>query len=411
MANRTSTLVLNANLPGVGWRRGTLVKSRNGRYKPNVLLYNGREFEVTNGVYQIRRYVGSKAQYVSVGTDLDAAESMLLRLEATRLKEQAERTLGIAPAPKEAEERKTLVQLVNEYIDKKKSPSLGLTRSSIHLYETTLRTFVAAVKRQFATDVTEADITRFTDHLKTQGFSQKTRSMKYTLVRGFLRRQGVKVDELIEDAVHKQLKKKPDIHTDPYTDAELEKLFAVASPYYRMVFTLLLQTGMRFREASHLVWTNVKWDENKIFIPGEQRITNKGKAKEFQTKTRKSRLIPMFGSLKAALQEWRQQNPDTVYVVGSLRGDQPNNHWLEYLKKFWKKAGLNCGTCDSCNGRGECEKAYLHRFRHTYAHRCLKKGMGIHKLKDAMGHHDISITAVYLSGATEDGADPFADAA
>jgi integrase len=54
-----------------------------------------------------------------------------------------------------------------------------------------------------------------------------------------------------------RLSAKPDLHTEPYTDRDLEKLFAVCTPYYKVVFTLLLSTGMRFREASHLIWTNV----------------------------------------------------------------------------------------------------------------------------------------------------------
>jgi len=410
MANRTSSLVLNANIPGIGWRRGKLIKAKNGRYKPGYMLYNGQKFEVPNGTYQIRHYVGSKAVYTVVGNDLDAAESMLLKLNATRQKEAAEITLGIAPAPK-MEERKTLVQLAGEYIEKKKSPSQGLSRASIHLYEATLNAFVARVKRLYPSDVTEDDITSYIDLLVLQEYSQKSRVMRYTAVRGFLRNAGVAVDKLIEPAVHKRLSAKPDAETEPYTKAQVVKLLGVCTPYYKMVFTLLLHTGMRFREASHLTWQNIKWDENKILVPGEQRITHMGKVKEFQSKNRKSRKIPMYASLRSALQEWREQNPNTVYVVGSPRGDQPNNHWLEYGKKFWKDAGLNCGVCDSCNQRDECEQFYLHRFRHTYAQRCLDKNIDIYELSRNMGHHDISVTIIYLRGRTSNtNIDPFTDA-
>jgi hypothetical protein len=99
MANKVATLVRNANLEGVGWRRGTLIQSKNGRIKDGFMLYNGVEYPAPNGTYQIRHYVGSKAAYVTVGNDLDAALVMLERLNATRAKEAAEITLGIAPAP------------------------------------------------------------------------------------------------------------------------------------------------------------------------------------------------------------------------------------------------------------------------------------------------------------------------
>src|ERR1035441_2989076 len=124
------------------------------------------------------------------------------------------------------------------------------------------------------------------------------------------------------------------------------------------------------------------------------------------------RKVPMFASLKTTLQEWRKQNPDTIYVVGTLRGDHPNNHWLDALKHFAREAGLNCGVCDSCTLRNECEKFYLHRFRHTFAHRCLRSGRGIHTVSKDLGHHDLSITSIYLSGSSdENGKDPFAGAA
>ena len=411
MANRTATLVRNANLPGIGWRRGNLIKSRNGRFKPGWMVYNGQEVEALQGVFQIRTYEGDRVKYTSVGDDLDAAQAMLEKLNATRQMEVAKAILGIA-GPEPEKKRNTLAELVQKYIDKKKSPSQGLGYASIHLYEATLNGFLALVKRQYVTDVTEEDVTRFADHLKRQGFSQKGRLMRYTVIRGFLRHSGVDVEKVIEAATHKRLAAKPDLHTDPYTEMQLEKLFSICTPYYKVVFTLLLSTGMRFREASHLTWDNVLWNEGKINVPGSQRVTNRGRVVEFQTKTRRGRKVPMFASLKTTLQEWRKQNPDTIYVVGTLRGDHPNNHWLDALKHFAREAGLNCGVCDSCTLRNECEKFYLHRFRHTFAHRCLRSGRGIHTVSKDLGHHDLSITSIYLSGSSdENGKDPFAGAA
>ena len=318
MANRVATLIQNANLPGIGWRRGNLIKSKNGRFKPGYMLYSGQEYAAPNGTYQIRTFEGTKVKYTPVGDDLEVALSILEKLNATRQMNAAKTILGIVvPEPEEKEERKTLAELVQKYINKKKSPSQGLGYASIHLYEATLNSFLAQVKRQYVADVIEEDVTRYCDALKSQGFSQKTRLMRYTVVRGFLRHCGVAVEKVIEVSTHKRLSAKPDLHTEPYTDRDLEKLFAVCTPYYKVVFTLLLSTGMRFREASHLIWTNVLWEENKINVPGSQRVTNKGKVVEFQTKTRRGRKVPMFPSLKTMLLEWRKQHPDTIYVVGN----------------------------------------------------------------------------------------------
>jgi hypothetical protein len=55
MANRIATLIRYAKLPELGWRRGTLVKAKNGQYKPGVMVYNKQELDANNGVYQFAR--------------------------------------------------------------------------------------------------------------------------------------------------------------------------------------------------------------------------------------------------------------------------------------------------------------------------------------------------------------------
>jgi integrase len=377
------------------------------------MVYNGAEHDATNGVYQIRTYKGKTAIHVSVGDDIAVAQ-VLLKKHIAVLKIAEHRVeLGIPPTREEAkEERKTLPVLAEEFIVEKLSPSLGLSRTSTRLYERTLRAFVSHSKRTYASEVAKQDVTGYIDLMMLQGYAQWSRAMRYTVLRSFLQWCGVDLKALIDPATHKRLKAKPEGDTTPYTKEQLDKLFAVCTPYYRMVFTLLLQTGMRKEEATHLTWSNVKWEENRIAVPADQRITHNGKTVMFQTKSRKSRKIPLYGTLKAALLEWRKLNPDTVYVVGSPRGDQPNNHWIEYGKRLWREAGLNCGVCDSCNERGECEEFYIHRFRHTYAHRCLDKNPDIYELSRNLGHHDISVTIIYLKGRTSNiENDPFADAA
>jgi hypothetical protein len=173
MANRTATLIRYAKLPKIGWRRGTLVKAKNGQYKPGVMVYNRQEFEATNGVYQIRTYRGKTAVHVSIGDDLAVAQVMLKNYTAVRDKAEAEAVLGIPPTKDEGEskeERKTLTVLAEEYIADKLSPSQGLSRTSIRLYEKTLKAFVSHAKRVYTTDVTKQDITGFIDLLMLQGY-------------------------------------------------------------------------------------------------------------------------------------------------------------------------------------------------------------------------------------------------
>ena len=73
MANRTASLVRNAKVPGVGWRRGKLVTAKNGRVKPDYMIYDGLEIHCPDGHYDIRFYIGRKMQHKNVGRDLTSA--------------------------------------------------------------------------------------------------------------------------------------------------------------------------------------------------------------------------------------------------------------------------------------------------------------------------------------------------
>ncbi|HUD56564.1 MAG TPA: hypothetical protein VMR02_15150 [Terracidiphilus sp.] len=118
MANRVATLVRNANIEGIGWRRGNLVKSRNGRFKPGFMMYNGRECAAPNGSYQIRHYgTDGKAVYTSVGDDLDKAEAALNRLLDTMQLNVLNTKLGVKlPEPEKA--KKTLAQYKETFLVK-----------------------------------------------------------------------------------------------------------------------------------------------------------------------------------------------------------------------------------------------------------------------------------------------------
>jgi integrase len=234
--------------------------------------------------------------------------------------------------------------------------------------------------------------------------------MRYTALRGFLRQCGVQVDKIIDPSTHKRLAVKIATNTAPFDQADLERLYAVCDEYHRIVFQFLLATGLRYREANHLTWSNVDFTRNVIVVPREQKVNRKYRSRqtgktvtaavEFQSKSRRGREVPIFASLRPLLLRWRERHPDRAFVFGTPRSDMPDNHWLGYGKKAWRKAGLNCTMCDGCAEHEECEGFYLHKLRHSYAHRCLDGGIPIHKVSRWMGHHSIEVTAIYLSGGS-----------
>ena len=349
MSNRKASLIYYGNVPNVGWRRGTLVKSANGKFKHGSMRYKKQVVQCTAGVYQIRSYDGRKPIVKALGSDLDLALSAFKQFSKKLQLENLTADLGISLPGEQVKERKRLAQYASDYIKLKKNPSLELGVDSIALYEATIKEFVTVANKLMAEDITEDEVLAYCNVLQARGLSDRTRTTRYVAVRGFMYYMGIDPEKIISKAVHKKLYKKPDAHTDPYTDAEIDKILGACTAYYRMVFTMLLSTGMRMREAMHLTWHNIKWDDDEIFIPSEQTINHSGSGKvvKFSTKTGKGRKVPLFQSLKTALQGWHKQNPDTIYVLGTLRSDLPNNHWLPYLKQFAKDAGLNCGVCDT----------------------------------------------------------------
>jgi hypothetical protein len=205
--NIKASLVVYANIEGLGWRRGTLVQAKNRKIKQGVMLYNGQEVGAPKGVYQIRTYEGSKAVYTPVGTDLEKAQAMLASLLDHREDAARRERLKMPERAKPVAKEKTPAELVHEYIAAKSSPSLELSDTSIRHYKDSLIPFLATVstvKVEYPSDVTQEHIIAYMDALKKDAYSQKTRAMRYGTVRGFLRSQGIVVEKLIDSSIHKR---------------------------------------------------------------------------------------------------------------------------------------------------------------------------------------------------------------
>ena len=104
----SASLVRYAKIAGLGWRRGSILSAKNGRVKPDAMLYAGKTHSVpADSPYQIRHYQSGKAVYATVGTDYDAEQSMLEKFRASRQLEVAHNALGII-LPKPDEVRRTV---------------------------------------------------------------------------------------------------------------------------------------------------------------------------------------------------------------------------------------------------------------------------------------------------------------
>ncbi len=146
------------------------------------------------------------------------------------------------------------------------------------------------------------------------------------------------------------------------TDSEFHSILKLdwLDTFYKRIFILYRETGMRLREPMISVL-----DGNWIDIPN----TSKSKV------GRNIELNNELNQMYLELNDWLEKG------YGSRLKDSG-----EHISKKFKKALIDIGAHES---------KHFHSLRHTYAVRMLLKGTSIYKLKLLMGHSSVTTTEVY----------------
>jgi integrase len=408
--NIKASLVIYGNIPGVGWRRGSVVRAKNGRAKPGVMRCNGMEYPCPNGVYQIRTYTGNKAVYTSVGNDFDKAQATLERLIATRQLEQAQMSLGIK-LPEAKEKPKTLMELRKGFIEKYAHGSAD----SEYAYRYVSGEFVRLMgqrKKKYATDLIEDDVIAFDRHLEEMGNQKNTRATRYGYVRCFLRFCGLDPAKVISETEHKKLKSKPKLAVQTYTEAELTQLYAASSERHRLIWRAFRELGLRDEELAFAFWSDVDLDNgvwHVRFKPAGSFSWNSALA--WKSKDSEERDLPISSGLLMELRGLRKYADRKCPLVFPTANGRPDIKLLKALKSDWRAAGLNCGHCPGCTGKkNECSRAKLKTFRATYLSTMLRF-THLRNVQALAGHSDISTTQRYLAVDNDDNLKQAANAA
>jgi integrase len=347
-----------------GQRYCRVVLSANGRVKPDM-VYVGENIEKhEEGAYYIEWREGGKRVRLAVGKDAADANAQRLKKEWELNASQH----GIVVAPEAKDERRSLASAVADYladVAKNHKPK------SLAAYTTALEYFLESCSKQTVEDVDRTDMLDFAEFLRDEKeLGARTTYNKFLQTMIFLKAVGVR--GLVKKNDWPQYtKEEPTI----YEDDELTKLFAACDAEEKLWFEFFLNTGFRDQEARYVCWSNVNFTASTISV------THKPEW-HWTPKAYKERSVPVSDGMMEALKAWKAKADKKCPLVFPTGKCNPKTDFLECLKHVAAKAGV--------------EDCYLHKFRATFATKCLWGGVDVRTLMNWLGHSDMESTLRYL---------------
>ncbi|WP_172838118.1 tyrosine-type recombinase/integrase [Terriglobus roseus] len=352
--------------------------SANGKVKPDTVLVKGVEVVYPTGRYELRSYAGTR----TVWTPVDGNATVALAEQKTAQKKAAAKAVaknaGVAVV--EDSSRKVLKTWADKWVN------AALDRGSLEaaeLYRRTADAFLLVCSKTYADDLTHDDVLAFQRSMRSQGYADRTIANRHSHIRTFF--IYMDLDKRIAGANPRYENKLPEV----YEPGELKKFFkSLTVPKDELLFDILLTTGLREQEASHLEWTDIHWSRGTLKVQSKPKWG-------YRIKDAEEREMPLSDDLLKRLKSMKDGNN----LIFGLKGDVPDGHLLRKLKKLVRDARLNCGKCDSCEKHNECENWFLHKFRATYITTLLRNGLDLRTVMTLSGHSDLESVMRYLRPA------------
>jgi integrase len=148
---------------------------------------------------------------------------------------------------------------VDTYLDQKS----GKAKKTVAQYRLTLNEFVESLrgKVRFLDEITEAVLRHYKRFMEAQGYAGKTIDTRLNIVFFLLKKNGIRAriprDEMpvIEEAA-----------AVPYTEEELEKLFAAMNEEEAVRYKFFLGTGCREKEVTFASWQDINWEKGEYHV-------------------------------------------------------------------------------------------------------------------------------------------------
>jgi integrase/recombinase XerD len=350
-----------------GMRYCSVVLSPNGRVKPDLVLVNGKQERHPEGAYYLEWRESGRRIRLSVGKDAQDAAARRLRKES----ELQAVNNGVTVVPENGDEgHRSLAAAVAEYLDETK---LTKKPKTLAAYTTALSYFQESCPKLFLEDIERKDLLKFCAFLRDDK-EQAPRSCwnKFANVMSFLKANNIR--GLVKKTDWpRYTEEEPEM----YEQAELDKLFKACDAEERLWYEFFLMTGMREQEVMHTYWSDVNLSAATV------RVSHKPD-RGWTPKAYKEREIPIPTKLVKSLKAWKAKSDKTCSLVFPTAGCNPKLDFLDCLKAVAERAKL-----------GQ-DNFWLHKFRATFATRCLWAGVDLRTVQQWLGHSDMESTMRYL---------------
>jgi integrase len=349
-----------------GLRYCPAVLASNGRVKPDVVLVNGAPERHQEGAYYLEWRENGRRVRLSVGKDAADASARRQRKEA----ELNAFNNGVAVVPENGDGPRSIATAVAEFLDETK---LTKKPKTLAAYTTALHYFTESCPKLFLHDIERKDLLKFCAFLRDDK-EQAPRSCwnKFANVMSFLKANDIR-GLVKKNDWPRYTEEEPEM----YEPEELDTLFAACDAEERLWYEFFLMTGMREQEVIHTYWSDVN------FTAATVRVSHKPD-RGWTPKAYKEREIPIPAKLVKGLKAWKAKSDKTCSLVFPTAGCNPKLDFLDCLKAVAERAKL------------DKDDFWLHKFRATFATRCLWAGVDLRTVQQWLGHSDMESTMRYL---------------
>jgi integrase/recombinase XerD len=349
-----------------GMRYCAVVLSPNGRVKPDLVLVEGRPEKHSEGAYYLEWREKGRRVRLSVGKDAPEASARRLRKEA----ELNALNNGVSVLPENGNGHPSVAVAIARFLEE---TELTKKPKTLAAYTTALNYFAESCPKLYLQDIERADLLKFCAFLRDKK-EQAPRSVynKFENLMSFLKAQGIRGLAGKNDWP-RFTEEEPEI----YEEEELDKLFEACDAEERLWYQFFLMTGMREQEVMYAYWSDVNFTASTV------RVSHKPD-RGWTPKAYKEREIPIPSKLAKSLKAWKAKADKNCSLVFPTAGCRPKLNFLDDLKPVAERAKL------------EPEDFWLHKFRATFATRCLWAGVDLRTVQQWLGHSDMESTMRYL---------------